>query len=198
MSRSREADAHFSIYSTDVLQALEAVQVPAFAVDLDRRVRWLNAAAMTLFGDLRGRLDQSFIVPEDLPRVRDALARKQMGAQHTDYEITLLDPEGRRVRVAVSSAPLKGTDDTVIGSFGLLVPLDEPARRLEPKVSPPLTARQRQTLTLLAAGRSTPQMAEVMGLSEETVRNHVKRLLRRLDARSRVEAVAKARRQKLV
>jgi DNA-binding CsgD family transcriptional regulator len=51
---------------------------------------------------------------------------------------------------------------------------------------------------LLAAGCSTPQMAELMGLSTETVRNHVKRLLRALDARSRVEAVAKGRRAGLV
>jgi DNA-binding CsgD family transcriptional regulator len=198
MKPRRGADDLFSIHSTDVLQALEEVQVPAFAADLDRRVRWLNAAGIALVGDVRGKFDQSFVVPEDMARVREAVARKQLGAQHTDYEVTLIDCKRRRVRVAVSSVPLKGAGDTVIGSFGLLVPLDEPEPHTEPKLSPPLTARQRQTLTLLAAGRSTPQMAEVMGLSEETVRNHVKRLLRRLDARSRVEAVAKARRKKLV
>jgi DNA-binding CsgD family transcriptional regulator len=198
MNRLQQTGELFNIDSTDVLQALEAVQVPAFAADLDRRVRWLNAAGIALVGDVRGKLDQSFVVPEDLAHVREAVARKKIGAQHTDYEVTLHDRKGRRVRVAVSSVPLRGANDSVIGSFGLLVPLDEPELDAEPMLSPPLTARQRQTLTLLAAGRSTSQMAEVMGLSEETVRNHVKRLLRRLDARSRVEAVAKARRKKLV
>jgi PAS domain S-box-containing protein len=179
-----------------LLQALEAVQVPAFAVDQDRRVRWQNAAAIELVGDLRGKLDQTVIVPEDLARVRDAFARKQMGALHTEYEVTMVREDGRRIRLAVSSVPLRGADNGVIGSFALaraLGPAEPP-----PHVSPQLTARQRQTLTLLAAGCSTAQMAELMGLAEETVRNHVKRLLRRLDARSRVEAVAKARRASLL
>ena len=54
------------------------------------------------------------------------------------------------------------------------------------------------TLTLLAAGYSTTQMAQQMGISTETVRNHVKRVLRSLDARSRIEAVAKGRRAGLI
>jgi len=180
----------------DLLQALEWVQVPAFAVDHDRRVRWQNAAAIALVGDLRGKLDQSVIVPEDLGRVRDAFARKQMGALHTEYEVTMIRSDGARIRLSVSSVPLRDGSNGVVGSFALaraLGPAESP-----PAASPQLTARQRQTLTLLAAGRSTAQMAELMGLSKETVRNHVKRLLRRLDARSRVEAVAKARRSNLI
>jgi DNA-binding CsgD family transcriptional regulator len=180
----------------DLLQALEAVQVPAFASDQDRRVRWQNAAAIALVGDLRGKLDRSVVVPEDLTRVRDAFARKQMGALHTDYEVTVVASDGRRVRLAVSSVPLRHADNGVVGSFALARVLEpaEPAADLSPR----LTARQRQTLTLLAAGCSTAHMAELMGLSQETVRNHVKRLLRRLDTRSRVEAVAKARQAQLV
>jgi DNA-binding NarL/FixJ family response regulator len=36
-------------------------------------------------------------------------------------------------------------------------------------------------------------MAQQMGISKETVRNHVKGLLRSLGVRSRIEAIAKAR-----
>ena len=84
--------------SADVLQALDAVQFPAFVVDRDRRVRWQNAAAIQLVGDLRGKVDRSFLAPEDLARVRDAWARKQMGALHTEYEATLLRGSARRWR----------------------------------------------------------------------------------------------------
>jgi len=182
--------------STDVLQALEIIQVPAFALDDDRRVRWQNAAAIALVGDLRGKLDRTIGAPEDLGRVRDAFAREQMGARHADYEATVIRGDGRRVRLAVSSVPLRGADGRLIGSFALARALED--REPVPDGSPHLTARQRQTLTLLAAGCSTSQMAELMGLSEETVRNHVKRLLRRVDARSRVEAVAKGRRAGLL
>ena len=182
--------------SADVLQALDAVQFPAFVVDRDRRVRWQNAAAIELVGDLRGKVDRSFLAPEDLARVRDAFARKQMGALHTEYEATLLRGDGNRVRVAVSSVPLRSADEKMIGSFVLARAVTNALP--PPRPAPRLTARQRQTLTLLSAGCSTPKMAELMGLSQETVRNHVKRLLRNLDARSRVEAVAKARDAKLI
>jgi DNA-binding CsgD family transcriptional regulator len=182
--------------SADVLQALNAVQFPAFVVDRDRRVRWQNAAAIQLVGDLRGKVDRSFIAPEDLARVREAFARKQMGVLHTEYEATLLRGDGNRVRIAVSSVPLRRADEKMIGSFVLARAVTDPLP--QPKSAPRLTARQRQTLTLLSAGCSTPMMAQLMGLSEETVRNHVKRLLRTLDARSRIEAVAKARDAKLI
>ena len=182
--------------SADVLQTLEAVQVPAFAVDRDRRIRWQNAAAFELVGDLRGRVEESVVVPEDLSRARDAFARKQMGALHTEYEVTLIRADGTRVRVGVSSVPLRNPHDDMIGAFVLAREVAEPEPPPEP--TPSLTPRQRQTLTLLAAGCSTPQMAELMGLSEETIRNHVKRLLLRLGARSRVEALAKGRRANLI
>jgi PAS domain S-box-containing protein len=181
--------------SADVLQTLEAVQVPAFAVDRDRRIRWQNAAAVELVGDLRGRVDTSVVVPEDLGHTRDAFARKQMGTLHTEYEVTMIHLDGTRVRVAVSSVPLRNHEG-MIGAFALAREVAEPEPPPEP--TPSLTPRQRQTLTLLAAGCSTQQMAELMGLSEETVRNHVKRLLLRLGARSRVEALAKGRRANLI
>lgn len=184
------------VLSADILLALEAVQFPAFAADIDRRVRWQNAAAIELVGDVRGKLDRSIVAPEDLGRVREAFARKQMGALHTDYEASLVRGDGSHVRLAVSSVPLRRADGTLVGSFALGRALDQSKPGHD--ASPLLTARQRQTLTLLAAGCSTSQMAELMGLSEETVRNHVKRLLRKLDARSRVEAVAKGRRADLV
>jgi DNA-binding NarL/FixJ family response regulator len=41
-------------------------------------------------------------------------------------------------------------------------------------------------------------MAQEMSVAAETVRNHVKRLLRRLNAHSRLEAVAKAREMGLI
>jgi DNA-binding NarL/FixJ family response regulator len=41
-------------------------------------------------------------------------------------------------------------------------------------------------------------MAQQMGIAKETVRNHVKGVLSSLGARSRVEAVAKARRAGLI
>jgi DNA-binding NarL/FixJ family response regulator len=65
----------------------------------------------------------------------------------------------------------------------------------EPHTHPELrlTPRQAEVLRLLERGRSTEQIAEDLGLSRETVRNHVRRLLRAIGASSRLEAVAIAR-----
>ena len=53
-----------------------------------------------------------------------------------------------------------------------------------------LTPRERQVLQLLAEGCSTRQIAERLFVSLNTARNHSQHLLRKLDAHSRLEAVA--------
>jgi DNA-binding NarL/FixJ family response regulator len=52
-----------------------------------------------------------------------------------------------------------------------------------------LTARQQQLIALLARGFSNKEIAESMRLSEYTVKNHVHRIMRRLNAQSRYAAV---------
>jgi DNA-binding CsgD family transcriptional regulator len=183
--------------SADIVQMLEAMRVPAYIVDRQRRMRWQNAASIELVGDLRGRLDGSVgLDPKDLVRARQAFARKLNGAAHTQLEVTVARHDGTPVRAAVSSVPLRDAEGAMIGSFGLVHVLGEaePTSESAPSLSP----RERETLTLLAAGFSTVQMAEQMGISKETVRNHVKGLLRSVGARSRVEAVAKGRRAGLI
>jgi DNA-binding NarL/FixJ family response regulator len=61
-----------------------------------------------------------------------------------------------------------------------------------------LTPRQSEVLRLLMRGRSTSQIAEELHLSVETVRNHIRRLMRALGVHTRLEAVAVARREHLV
>jgi DNA-binding NarL/FixJ family response regulator len=57
-----------------------------------------------------------------------------------------------------------------------------------------LTSREWEVLDLLCQGASTEGIAEALVLSTETVRSHVKNLLRKLGVSSRGEAVALARR----
>ncbi|MEB2603426.1 response regulator [Burkholderia cenocepacia] len=58
-----------------------------------------------------------------------------------------------------------------------------------------LTAREAQTLTLIADGMSNKQIARVLGISEGTVKVYVKNLLRKLDARTRLELAASVHRR---
>lgn len=54
---------------------------------------------------------------------------------------------------------------------------------------PGLTLRQRQLVALVAKGLTNKEIASRLNLSEFTVRNHMHRILRQLDAESRSEAV---------
>jgi DNA-binding NarL/FixJ family response regulator len=61
-----------------------------------------------------------------------------------------------------------------------------------------LTARERQTLGLLADGASTAEVARRLGVAVNTARNHVQRVLEKLGARSKLEAVVIARKEGLL
>jgi DNA-binding NarL/FixJ family response regulator len=57
-----------------------------------------------------------------------------------------------------------------------------------------LTSRQQQILPLLAEGMPNKQIADVLGVTEGTIKQHLKDLFRRLEADNRTQAVKQARR----
>lgn len=61
-----------------------------------------------------------------------------------------------------------------------------------------LTHRQIEVLRLMARGVSAKEMASTLGISVHTVRSHVQRILRTLDAHSQLEAAAVAFRERLI
>src|SRR3954471_3163902 len=61
-----------------------------------------------------------------------------------------------------------------------------------------LSARQREILQMLADGMQTEAVATKLGLSTETVRTHTKRILAKLEASTRTQAVAIAIRHGLI
>jgi DNA-binding NarL/FixJ family response regulator len=61
-------------------------------------------------------------------------------------------------------------------------------------VKSPLTAREWEVVDLLYEGRTTDEIADALVLSTETVRSHIKNLMRKLGARTRAEAVELAHR----
>lgn len=55
-----------------------------------------------------------------------------------------------------------------------------------------LTARELEILKLIAEGRANKQIGEILTLSENTVKNHVKSILAKLNAKDRTHAVTEA------
>jgi DNA-binding CsgD family transcriptional regulator len=173
--------------------AIAAVNVPAYVLDEHGRVRWINAAARAVVGDVVGQPFTECVEAHPI-LARATFNRRLAGREEHDHSVVVVAPDGERRRVEISSVPLKH-GHRAIGMFGLAVPSGaQPARR----DTGPLTARQHEVLVLLAEGASTEAIAGRLFLSEQTVRNHVREILRRLDTRSRLAAVAAARRDGLV
>ena len=179
----------------DLHGALEDVNVPAYAVDKFGVIRWINSAAKKLVGDIRGKQQSSVVVPEQAREAKESFLRKMMGTERsTEATVVVVDPDGERVQVDISSCPLR-EGGRIVGVFGMVTHRKESAA---PSPHPHLTPRQNEVLHLLARGRSTEQIARELHLSTDTVRNHVRRMLRALDAHSRIEALAIAHREGLL
>ena len=63
-----------------------------------------------------------------------------------------------------------------------------------PKGSIALSSRELNVLSLVARGLSNKQIAIKLGISDKTVRNHLSRIFRKLDAGNRTQAVMNAMR----
>jgi PAS domain S-box-containing protein len=171
----------------DVGKALESISVPSYVLDADGVVRWINPAAERIVGDVRGRLMTSVVAPEERLRARKHFTRKMAGTEKvTDTEVVVMDRHGSRVKVEISSVPLT-EHHRIVGVFGQVVDVGE--LPVEPP-PPHLTPRQAEVLRLLQRGASTEQMASELHVSKETVRNHIRHLLRALGVHTRLEAVA--------
>jgi DNA-binding CsgD family transcriptional regulator len=176
-----------------VPEAVANVNVPAYIVDRSGGIRWLNAAARRLVGEAVG-LPFTAVVGMGEAEARSIFGRNLVRPGPHDRSVTLMRANKTSERVDLSSVPL-GDGHQAVGMFGLAILRTQRTRAA--RVGR-LTPRQYQVLDLLADGVSTDAIAAQLVLSPQTVRNHVREILRRLDARTRLEAVANARRAGLV
>ncbi|HPK65385.1 MAG TPA: LuxR C-terminal-related transcriptional regulator [Thermoanaerobaculia bacterium] len=188
----------------------------AFEVDPDNRITSWSAEAEALFGRDRAAAEGRSWV--ELLAARDAVGNRlceQSCALHAMaragetigvFELIATDVAGASLRLFACAQPL-GTAATQ----GLRFLLWQDRRRgsLErrrgakrPKECrpghSPLTPRETEVLRLLSRGLTVEEIGERLGIAVTTVRNHAQRLLPKLGASSRVEAVALAIRRGLL
>jgi PAS domain S-box-containing protein len=178
---------------SDIFAALARMGVPAYVIDREGTIRWLNTAGQALWPNALNRKFSNVMAPEELRHAREQFARKVIGeADATEYATSVLDTDGRRMAVDVSSVALRANGD-VVGVFGVVTPARAQDLTDPPHQAVELTPRQRQVLRLLGDGRTTGKIASELGIADETARNHIKAVLRALGASSRLEAVVAAR-----
>jgi PAS domain S-box-containing protein len=177
--------------SPRIPEALAEISVPLYVVDRQGTIRWLNAAAIEVFGDRKGEHYSVVVAPDAHQLTDEQFARKIVGSSRvTAYPSALLARDGRRFEVEIESVRLED-DAEIMGVFGAI----EMEKFADPLAAAKvhLTPRQLQVLKLLAGGYSTDSIASELHLSRATVRNHVRDLLKALGEHSRLHAVMRAR-----
>lgn len=190
----RVANAMPLEFAAHIPTALQDVGVPAYILDRQGTIRWLNDAAVHVLGDAVGRPVSAVV--DAGPREARAIFEQNLAAgSPSEHVVRIRTADGSPATVEVCSVPL-GDEHRAIGMFGLATPTER--RPSEWRRGSPLTRRQHEILVELAHGASTDEIANRLALSRATVRNHVRHILRRLHTTSRLEAVAVARRDGLV
>jgi DNA-binding NarL/FixJ family response regulator len=194
--RSHQASDAAALLGGDIDDALADIRVPAFILSREGVTQWQNARTTEVVGDARGRHFSSVVAPESVHQARVEFAKQIVGTTRTSKRrVVMQSADGTRSAVEVHAVSLEDGGQ-VVGVFGIMeVETDyaSVATRREK-----LTPRQHQVLVELARGASTEEIAASLGIARETVRNHVRGVLRALQVHSRLEAVAEARRRGLL
>jgi PAS domain S-box-containing protein len=141
-----------SLDSINLEEVLEHINVPSYVIDPHGIIRWINPAARRIVGEVAGRQFTSVVAPENTRRARELFARKIVGGTSaTEAGVVIIDRDGGRVGVEITSVPILDGDH-VVGVFGQVSDIVE-----EPHAHPDLhlTPRQAEVLELLERGRST-------------------------------------------
>jgi DNA-binding NarL/FixJ family response regulator len=192
---AEEADLQIVGEAADGLEAIERaadllpdvivmdVRMPGVGgIEAARRIRHAQPATKVVM--LTGSEDEE-----------DLFAAVRVGA--TGYllkEAAIAELAGAVRAVARGQALITPSMATkLLGEFNLL------SRRVDSHdTSPKLTDRETEVLRLVAKGMSNKEIAADLVIAENTVKNHVRNILEKLQLRSRMEAALYAVREKLV
>ena len=195
---------------------IDTTACPAFRIDPDGVILAWNDGAAELFGSsaevVMGRACHDVVAGRDVfgNRFCDGscpvrnMARRGEPVHH--FLMDVRHSGGTTVRTGCCTLVERGRDS--LGIVHIVQALDgaegapsrpegDAARPAETEASF-LTPRETEVLTLLDRGEPTRDMADRMGISVTTVRNHIQGILRKLGAHSRLEAVSLARRHGLL
>jgi DNA-binding CsgD family transcriptional regulator len=155
------------------------------------RTRLQRAANHLMYGErddpyhvisrLGQRLEATLAPDAVLPTIVETVAQALKGANQAEIL--------RAIRAVASGEAIfgPGIAKRVLGFFAAARP-SVPAR-----VFPELSERERELLALIAQGRANQEIAEQLGLTLKTVRNHVSNIFSKLQVADRAQAVIRAR-----
>jgi len=209
-----------------LLRAFERTKDGVYAVDSDDRIVLWNRAAENILGfrseDVLGRRCYEVIAGDDYcehavcgPRC-DVMKRARRGRGSNSFDVAARTASGKTRLLNVSIVVLNGRRDRPSFAVHLFRDISE-SRRVQLQVQEKLaevgsssgdgagaeafarlTLREAEVLRLVATGLSNATIAEVLRISPTTVRNHIERVLAKLEVHSKLEAVVYAARHRMV
>jgi PAS domain S-box-containing protein len=208
MERSREP--------LELLEAFERASDGVFAVDQGMRVVYWNWAAERIFGvdaaaALRRRCDEIVAGFETSGASLCTPERRVMGCARRShatetYDLVRTDVSGNKQWLNVTILVLRGRRRASTLAVHLVRDVTE-RRHMEERAGrilaalptpdplspmPAITRREADVLRLLACGLANAKIAEALGISATTSRNHIEHLLAKLGVHSKLEAVVYA------
>lgn len=153
-----------------VIGFLHADHESAAVTDVDRDVLWA-------FTEAFGHIFERAVL---LTRLREQ--REQVGRAMETVATVLEDLANAEIELA-GRAP----ETRPAAGHGLQTPSHLPGSRIEAL----LTARELEVLALMATGATNARIGQQLVISDGTVKSHVKRILRKLRAGNRAEAIAR-------
>ena len=202
----------------DILSLFPETSYGVFAIDPEQRIVCWNPAAERILGhasaDVIGQrcdaVQSQHAGPGLMPECASgcpAFRAFRQGSLPQTSTLELLTATGdcktvRLVNVVISGARERlllylieeEPDQQAAEREAASRPVDDPERAGAQR----LTAREREVLQLIASGRTTDEIANDLGISAHTVRNHVRNVRRSLRARTKLEAVLIAMRSGLL
>jgi DNA-binding CsgD family transcriptional regulator len=194
----------------DAHDLVERTSNPAFATDGARRIVAWNRPAERLLGLKRsqalGRRCYRLIRGTDVfgnrfcDRTCPLLNMARRREPVHPFELVVPTSAGDSVPVAVVASFLTCGARAGLCIAHLLHPLDHATGTAFSPVEKlvRLTPRQAEILQLLAQGRTTQEIADLLVVKVATVRNHTQAILHKLHAHTRLEAIAISRREGLL
>lgn len=209
-----------------LFRALELSPDPVFVTDRWNRIVFWNAASSALLGfdadHVVGRNCPEMLRGTDLFGNRycsDNCPIMQManrGEAVHKFTIRLETKEGRNITACATILQLRSERADEYWLAHILEPAkekeDEPRATEDPPPKPlhlvaresadvrvrKLTTREVEVLGMLAAGRTTPEIADCLRISQLTARSHIQNILEKLEVHSKAEAVAFAFQKNLI
>jgi DNA-binding CsgD family transcriptional regulator len=192
MSALAESSGWAGLFRTAFMRSMN----PMALTDDRRRIIDVNPAMAELLGyrpsEFRGRYTYDFVVGGPLFSPEEWKRTLERGEVTGEADLRGAGETTVRVQFAVHPEVVTGRQLVLL----VVLPLSRWGRhfrRRDGEATPSeLSPREREVLSMVAHGKTSPEIATELHISHNTVRKHVNSAMRKLGARSRAHLVAKA------